>query len=245
MPGTPIIGITYSSFELEGFLLWRRMFQGVVAAGATPLAIDCALPQPTVAGLVARLDGLLIGGGGDVSPHLYGGDTADPAIRGVNHDRDAAELAALAAARAAGLPILAICRGAQLVNVALGGTLIADIQRDLPTAVVHRRSEEALARPLHPVTVAPGTLLASWLGRAGRIAVNSQHHQGIGVLAEGLTAAARSDDSLVEGIELGDERLVGVQWHPEVLWPTEEHARRLLASFAGECLRTGPRPSTR
>lgn len=236
MPESPIVGVTYSSHELDEFTLWRRMLRGLVAAGAIPLTIDCSAPNPDVASLVARLDGLVLSGGGDVSPDLYGGDARDPSIRGVNRHRDAAELTALEVARAAAMPVLAICRGTQLLNVALGGTLIADIRRERPEALEHRRSEEALAAPLHAVSISPGSMLATWAGASGSIDVNSQHHQGIASLASPLTASAISDDGLIEGVELVGERVVGVQWHPEVLWPTERHAASLLTNFTNECL---------
>ncbi|WP_418061876.1 gamma-glutamyl-gamma-aminobutyrate hydrolase family protein [Pimelobacter simplex] len=236
MSPSPIIGITYSSSELDEFLHWRRMFHGIVAAGATPVAIDCSVPVPGIASLVGRLDGLVVSGGGDVAPELYGGDPADPEVRGVNVHRDTAELTAIEVARALALPILTICRGTQLLNVALGGTLIADIRRDRPDALQHRLTEEALVAPLHAVTISPGSRLARWTGRDGRIDVNSQHHQGIAVLGSPLAASAASDDGLVEGIEIPGESVVGVQWHPEVLWSTEEHASRLLAGFTEECL---------
>lgn len=237
---SPIIGITYSSAELDEFLLWRRMFHGIVAAGGTPLAIDCATPQPNIHALMTNVDGLIISGGGDVDPAAYGGNPEDPVVTGVNHHRDSSEFAAFDEARALGLPVLAICRGAQLVNVALGGTLYADLERDASVAVRHRMSEEALSGPLHSVTVRAGSMLAKWLELDGAIEVNSEHHQGIQLLAPPLVVAARSADGLVEGFELPDERVVGVQWHPEVLWPTGDHARALLSSFVNECLPNGP-----
>ncbi len=232
--GRPVIGVTYSSAELDEFLLWRRMFRGVVAAGGIPLALDCRLPQPEIRDLVARLDGVLIGGGGDVDPRRYGGPADDPLLRGVNTDRDAAELAALETATSLGLPVLAICRGAQLVNVALGGTLYADLARDHGSGLTHRESEEALGAPLHDVDVVAGTTLAAWTG-GGSLAVNSQHHQGIRVLADDLMPGAYSSDGLVEAFEQPDTGLVAVQWHPEVLWPVERHALDLLTAYVAGC----------
>jgi putative glutamine amidotransferase len=230
----PLIGITYSSAELAEFLLWRSMFRGVVAAGGVPVAIDCRDPQPHVADLVGRLDGLVISGGGDVDARRYGASPDDPLLRGVNPHRDEAELAALDAAVARGVPVLAICRGAQLVNVAHGGTLYVDLGRDLPSELRHRESEEALGEPLHDVEVVAGTKLAAWTG-GGTIGVNSQHHQGIRTLAEGLVASAHAPDGLVEAFEHPATRLTAIQWHPEVLWPAVDHALGLLSGFVGEC----------
>lgn len=230
----PLIGITYSSAELAEFLLWRSMFRGVVAAGGVPLAIDCRDPQPHIADLVARLDGLVISGGGDVDARRYGGDPADPLLRGVNPHRDDAEIAALDTAVARGLPVLAICRGAQLVNVARGGTLHVDLGRDLPSELRHRESEEALGEPLHDVEVVAGTTLAAWTG-GGTIGVNSQHHQGIRTLADGLVPSAYAPDGLVEAFEHPPTRLTAIQWHPEVLWPSQAHALDLLRGFVATC----------
>ncbi|XBB66522.1 gamma-glutamyl-gamma-aminobutyrate hydrolase family protein [Nocardioides sp. WV_118_6] len=233
----PLIGITYSSAELADFLLWRSMFRGVVAAGGIPLAIDCRHPLPDLADLadlVGRLDGLVVSGGGDVDARRYGASPDDPLLRGVNPHRDESELAALDAALDRRLPVLAICRGAQLVNVARGGTLYVDLGRDLPSELRHRESEEALGEPLHDVDVVAGTTLAAWTG-GGTIGVNSQHHQGIRTLAAGLVPSAHAPDGLIEAYEDPAARLVAIQWHPEVLWPVAEHALGLLRGFVAEC----------
>jgi putative glutamine amidotransferase len=224
----PVVGITYSSQDLEDFGLWRSLFHGFVAAGATPVGIDCAVEQPRIDGLVRRLDGLVVSGGGDVDPALYGGATDDDLLRGVNHARDVAERIALDTAFASGIPVLAICRGLQFANVVLGGTL-------RPGPPAHRAGEEVLDRVCHDVEVEPGTLLAAWLGDAGTIAVNSEHHQGIRDLAPGLTAVAHAPDGLVEAVQAPERRLVGVQWHPEILWPNEPSSLDLLVGFVKEC----------
>lgn len=235
-PARPLIGVTYSSAELDEFVLWRQMFHGVVAAGGTPVAIDCVQPVRGIEDLVARLDGLILSGGGDVDPRRYGGDPDDPALRGVNPARDDAEVRALTAARKGTRPVLAICRGAQLVNAVLGGTLYADLARDRPSPVSHRERWERLDAPLHKVEVAAGSILAAWMGADGILSVNSQHHQGIRELADALVPSAWAPDGLVEGFELPGERLVGVQWHPEVLWPAEAHARTLMSTFIHQCV---------
>jgi putative glutamine amidotransferase len=231
----PVIGITYSTRDLEGFRLWRHVFHAFVAAGATPLSIDCTQEQPRISALIAQLDGLVISGGGDVDPTLYGGNPGDPSVRGVNPARDVSERNALQCALDRGMPILAICRGLQFVNVALGGTLHADLARHRPASLAHQASAEALAHPVHDVDVAAGTLLAKWMGSDGRIPVNSEHHQGICELAPSLTAVASSPDGLVEAAESVENHLVGVQWHPEILWPYEPHSASLLRGYVSEC----------
>jgi putative glutamine amidotransferase len=237
----PIIGVTYSSAELAEFHHWRLMFQSIVAAGGTPLAIDCAFPHPGMAQIVGHLDGLILSGGGDIEGWRYGA-AKDPLVDGVNADRDTAELVAFDASQSLGLPVLAICRGAQLVNVHLGGSLIIDLERDRPSIVRHRGSEESMDKSSHNVEVAHGSLLATWCLSAGSIGVNSQHHQGFDRLGTGLVACGHATDGLVEAFERGGGvPLLGVQWHPEVLWTTEPHSMNLLTSFAAHCQRQGRR----
>ncbi|GAA3671433.1 gamma-glutamyl-gamma-aminobutyrate hydrolase family protein [Nocardioides ginsengisoli] len=231
----PVVGITYSSQDLEGFGLWRHLFHGFIAAGATPVGIDCAVEQPRIGGLVERLDGLVVSGGGDVDPALYGGATDDAVLRGVNPLRDASERVALDVALERDLPVLAICRGLQFVNVVLGGTLYADLARDRPGVIGHRAGEEVLDRPCHDVRVTDGSLLSVWMGGAGTVAVNSEHHQGIRDLAPVLRPVAVAPDGLVEAAEMADRRLVGVQWHPEILWPNEPTSLGLLTGFVAAC----------
>ncbi|AII03277.1 gamma-glutamyl-gamma-aminobutyrate hydrolase family protein [Rhodococcus opacus] len=231
----PVIAVTLDFSILPGFVHWKDMFRGLVAADAVPLAIDCGRPRTDLEHLLSTVDGLLISGGSDVDPALYGGDTNDPLVTRINRDLDENELTALRIARTRGIPVLAICRGAQLTNVSLGGTLYADLARDRQGETRHSRSEKALARALHLVTIEAGTLLAKWMGVDGTVAVNSQHHQGIRVLASSARAAAYTDDGLTEAFEIDDEDIVAVQWHPEVLWRTEAHAMQLLRGFANRC----------
>jgi putative glutamine amidotransferase len=166
-------------------------------------------------------DGLLLAGGEDVDPPLYG-ETARPGIGGINRRRDEQELGLIAAARRRGAPIFGICRGLQVVNVACGGTLVQDIPTEIPSPVEHdvRRPRDAMA---HAVTVSAGGALPS-----GTFAVNSRHHQAIARLGGGLSATARSADGLIEAIE-GDG-IVAVQWHPENL-RQDPVSRRLFRMF--------------
>lgn len=228
--------MTFDVNELDEFVLWREMFRGLGAAGIAPLAVHTDAEGVPIDDLMRRVDGLIISGGSDVDPLLYGGDAADGVIDAPKPVRDRNELRMLAMARELGKPVLAICRGIQLLNVAFGGTLIADVRRDFVDAVPHRRNEEDLLGPLHTATVAPDSRLGKWLGVTGVIEVNSQHHQGIAVAGTGLRVVARAEDGLIEGIELPDEPVVGVQWHPEVYWHKSTHALALMRGFAAECV---------
>jgi putative glutamine amidotransferase len=169
------------------------------------------------AGLMDRLDGLLLTGGGDVAPDQYDA-TSQPQTIGVDCRRDAVEIELIRQARQAGLPILAICRGIQLLNVALGGTLIQDLPTADPSAAGHMEPDRWNG-VAHSVRVEPGTLLHRLLGPD--VLVNSLHHQAIGTLAPGLRAAARAPDGVIEAIEECDATfVVGLQWHPEMLGPS-------------------------
>ena len=234
----PVIAITYSSAEFATWhpdAPWQLALQSVVAAGGVPLAIDCATTQPRLSVLVELADGLVVLGGGDIAPETIGLHDDDPTVSGVNVVRDANELAAFEIARSKGIKTLAICRGFQLCNVARGGSLVVDLPRDRPGDVRHQPGMTELIATSHVVEVSEGSTLSRWLGSAGTVQVNSQHHQAVGRLGDGLTATATAPDGLVEAFETDDGYLVGVQWHPEFIWPVEGTALRLLTGFVGDC----------
>jgi putative glutamine amidotransferase len=199
-------------------------------AGVIPLAVPPLAPD-AADDLVRRVDGLLLTGGEDVDPRLYG-QPPHPKAEPPSPERDRWECALVAAARAHALPTLAICRGIQVLNVALGGTLVQDLASQVPGAIVHTR-DDVRGRP-HAVTVAPETELARCIG-AGRITVNSLHHQAIDRPAEGLRVSARADDGVIEAAEWIDPAwwVLAVQWHPEELDQTREPwDRALFRAFA-------------
>lgn len=217
---------------------WRRIFEGLHECGATPLAVDCGTTPIDISALITRVDGLLLSGGGDVDPRIYGADAADATLSWVNPLRDANEIAAFEASNARGLPVLAICRGAQLVNAAEGGTLYLDLKRDRPSPISHQLGEEGLTGFAHTVTLTPENTIARWMGlpeAPAPIAVNSQHHQGIRDLAPSLIATAHAPDGLIEAYEGNGGRLIGIQWHPEINWHYSAHAHSLLTGFVEEC----------
>lgn len=196
----------------EDALTGRNYSQAVAAAGALPMMVAVLEPE-LAAQYVAVADALLLTGGVDVDPTLYG---AVPASRlgAVDERRDAFELALYRAFRQAGKPVLGVCRGHQLINVAEGGTLHQHVPA-VPGAWQHEQQDKRGA-PLHPVKLAPGSRLAEAFGRE-EIRANSYHHQAIHVLGEGLVATAHTDDGLVEAVEEREGSFVlGVQWHPEM-----------------------------
>ena len=184
--------------------------------------------------LLAGFDGLLLIGGGDLDPETYG-QPREPEVYGVIARRDGFELPLARAAIARSLPTLAICRGHQVLNVALGGTLE---QHLVPGPVPHGLPGVAGGSCAHAVRVREGSRLATALG-AATATVSSQHHQAIDKLGTDLEAVAWSDDGVVEGIELAlpDEWVIGVQWHPEDTAGTDAVQQRLFDAFVTEVAR--------
>jgi len=192
-------------------------------AGIEPVLISPGLPAR-----LEGLDGLLLTGGTDLNPARYGA-APHPASEAPDDERDELEAALLQQALRARLPVLAICRGLQLFNVAHGGTLI----QHLDNSAVHVVRGNDPAAPAHQITVAPDTRLASILG-GGAHSVNSRHHQAVDRLGAGLTVAARSaPDGVVEALERSDLPFaVAVQWHPEDQAPRDPSQQKLFAAFA-------------
>lgn len=213
----PIIGITAyaerarwgEAWDMRAALLPWEYVESVARAGGMPVLL------PPVAGegrATAGLDALILAGGGDIAPDRYGAAPAD-ATAGVNPGRDASEFALLEEALGRRLPVLGVCRGLQVMNVARGGTL----HQHLPDVVGgngHRKRTAVFDS--HTVRVAPGSRTAEVLGRT-ELEVPTYHHQGLDTLGEGVVATAWAEDGIVEAVEFTDEpRALGVQWHPEM-----------------------------
>ena len=202
----------------------------LVGAGFRRDEIEVLGPGATPSG---PFDGLVLGGGCDVEPARYGETTLPGAGVETDPDRDALDFSLLAEARRDGVPVLAICRGLQVVNVALGGTLIQDVPRGPVSPIAHDVPESEKTRIEHAVSVEPGTRLAA-IAPAADLPVNSRHHQAIARPAADLVVSAVAPDGVVEAAETADGPwLLGVQWHPENLAAAGEAAsRRLVAEFA-------------
>ena len=212
----PIIGISsyaqqarWGAWDLPAILLPARYVDMVSRAGGVPVLVP---PVHNVAEVLQRLDGLVLSGGGDIDPALYGA-TRDPATGPANPGRDLAELELCRGALGSGMPLLGICRGLQILNVAVGGTL----HQHLPDVVgtdMHSPEQSGYGR--HDVSVAPGTQLAKIVGGT-EVAVPTHHHQAIDKLARGLVATAWTSDGIIEAVEFesGDRPAIAVQWHPE------------------------------
>ena len=197
-------------------MLREDYIRSVERGGGLPLVLapGVAADAPD---LLERIDGLVLSGGSDIDPALYG-EAPHPKLGAVFRERDDFELALAREAVARDRPILAICRGHQVLNVALGGTLVQDIPSEVLGDTTHDARSERWERA-HDVRILHGTRLGAILGRE-TVAVNSFHHQAVERLGEGLVISAYSSgDNLIEGIEMPDRRFViGVQWHPESFW---------------------------
>jgi putative glutamine amidotransferase len=209
--------------------------ESIRRVGATPWVFDAATDRPD--DVASKIDGLLLTGGGDVDPARYG-EAPHVKVAGVDASRDAFEIDLLQRVQGADLPVLAICRGLQVLNVALGGTLVQDIPGDLPGSLKH-----SVATPLcaiaHDVWISKGsrlwTLMEEKLAEADDCAVNSRHHQAIKRLGAGLEVTATAPDGVIEAVEDPRARFrVAVQWHPENFWRTGEF-RALFEGFAAAC----------
>lgn len=218
LPKRPIIGCTTYRKEIGQLSVVginSAYTEAVLAAGGIPILIPLGLDEQGRREVFERIDGLLLPGGGDLDYNYYSSEQ-ECALRGIDLERDELEIAMTKAAVVEYKPFLAICRGHQVMNVALGGTLWQDVKSQMPGAIRHDfRSPHPRNYLAHRVEISPGSKLAQYLPGSS-IQVNSIHHQGIKELAPGLEVSARADDGLIEGIELPDHPFaVGVQWHPE------------------------------
>jgi putative glutamine amidotransferase len=235
MSDKPLIGITSGrspSAEVGMRLVALPSYtHAVEVIGGLPVIIPLDLTLDALQGIYRRLDGVLLPGGGDVAASAYGAP-ATPAIERQDEARDAAEFALCHWAVRDDKPLLAICRGIQVLNVALGGTLYSHIPDEFPTNLEHDRAFLAgRAYLAHTVSVSPDSLLSKALGVA-ETRVNSMHHQAVRQAADDLRVVARAADGLIEGVEHPRRRfVVGVQWHPEELVDTDPAMRRLFWAF--------------
>jgi putative glutamine amidotransferase len=214
------------------FSLNQSYVKAVEAAGGIPVLI----PQLEDAGALRRiydmLDGIMLPGGLDIHPRFYGQEP-HPALDPTDLGLDFVETTILPWALEEDLPVLGICRGEQVLNVVMGGTLIQDIYTQYPTTIDHRESFKRRIRDFlaHDIAIDPDSRLRGLAGE-DRIWVNTSHHQAIDRVAPGLVATAWSPDGIIEAVEAPDHRfLMAVQCHPEEMWRKHTWARRLFRTF--------------
>lgn len=239
----PLIGIPTQTLQAiddipkglpHSWVMNSRYSVAIADAGAAPVMIPLfSRDMESLRAVYDRLAGILLAGGVDMDPGTFG-EPPHPSLGRIDPDRDAVELALARWSIDEKKPILGLCRGHQVLNVALGGTLWQDIESQVPGAIKHDYFPTAgYARDFkaHPVAVVPGSRLEAAFGEPA-IQVNSMHHQAVKELAAPLLASGRSPDGLIEAFESGsDHFLVGVQWHPEMFERSDQGTRALFRQF--------------
>lgn len=238
MVGRPLIGITafhtrhITPPHLPLVALGQRYVTAIEAAGGVPLIVSPGLDDENLQVIFERLDGVLLPGGGDIDPACYG-ETPHPSLTETNVERDHLELSLARCAVDANKPLLAICRGIQVLNVALGGSLVQDIPTQIANALPHTFDETKVPREFtaHVVHIEPNTQLHGVMG-VDRADANSWHHQSLKQVAPGLNVVARSPDGVIEAVEMPERRfIIGVQWHPEWLYDRQPEMKRLFEAL--------------
>jgi putative glutamine amidotransferase len=236
----PVIGITTQTLEEipdelpRCWIMSQRYVRTLTASGAIPWIVPLLDDSETLRAIYDRLDGIFLPGGVDIDPDSYN-EARTEACGRVDPDRDRTEIMLADWAMKDRKPILAVCRGAQLLSVAAGGTLYQDLGAEYPDAIKHdyfpKQGQHTRQDLVHPVNVVADTRLSRLLG-SNTVLVNSMHHQGIKKLAPSLVANAFAPDGLIEGVEADGENFVmGVQWHPEDLADLDPNMRRLFDAF--------------
>lgn len=235
----PIIGIPCFAAERAGtrrpiFGNNQAYVRAVEQAGGAPVLIPLLEKPESVAAIRARLDGLLLTGGGDLSPALYG-EARLPECGEIEPERDAAEIELTRWALDAGTPVLGVCRGMQLLSIVRGGTLYQDIVSQHSGSPRHDIIDQPRAHRAHSITLHPDSRLAAILGTRAPV-VNSLHHQAVKDAGVDVEIVGWSEDGIAEAMELqGHPFALAVQYHPEELAPTDEASRRLFAAFVKAC----------
>jgi putative glutamine amidotransferase len=248
----PLIGVTTQTLQsIDGIpeglplsvVMNQRYYLAAAAMGAVPVLIPLLDDVETLRAIYERMDGLLVPGGVDIDPAIYGEPPHEKLGR-VDAARDRVELQLTTWAIEDRKPFLGLCRGLQVLNVACGGTLYQDLGAQRPDALRHDCFPTYgfdRAHLAHDVALSDGTHLGAMMG-TGRIAVNSMHHQAIKTLGAGLRASALSSDGVIEGAELDDDSFViGVQWHPEVFDYTQPATEKLFRAFVEAATVAGAR----
>jgi len=237
--GGPRIGLSMAS----SFVVQRPLYEDALArAGGRTVLITPTDDQTRIGAILDKVDALLLTGGDDVDPASYGGDPSQPSgITGTDLRRDRFEIRLIEAALDRDMPILGICRGIQILNVAHGGS-VRNLRADEALSEHHGIDMDSFTA--HEVSVAPDTHLADAIG-AGVRQVNSFHGQAVGRVGQGLRVCATADDGVIEGIERPDRTFViGIQWHPEIASLTDKAALALLRALVGQAdaYRTANKP---
>ncbi|MRX72591.1 gamma-glutamyl-gamma-aminobutyrate hydrolase family protein [Bacillus lacus] len=234
----PVIGITSSTVNHKGndaVLIHYAYPEAIIKAGGTPLIIPIDVNEDSAENWVKLCDGILLSGGEDIDPLSYK-QNPRPGVGRVNRDRDITEMNVVKMAKKEKTPLFAICRGISTLNVALGGTLIQDIEYEFGDDAIKHSQDAVLPDATHMLEIKEGTRLYEIMG-SPEIEINSLHHQAIDDLAEDLTATAHAPDGVIEAVEGKDKSwpVLGVQWHPEEMAKKYENMQKLFDMFIEQC----------
>ncbi|MBI2543936.1 MAG: gamma-glutamyl-gamma-aminobutyrate hydrolase family protein [Candidatus Rokubacteria bacterium] len=242
MSRPPLIGVTTSitvGKQPERAYVNSAYLAAIQTAGGVPVPVTPQLDARSQQELLARCDGFLLTGGGDLDPAAFN-EPPHPTLYEVAPARDRLEIALVHHAMESRKPLLAVCRGIQVLNVALGGSLFQDVASDPGSEIQHQQDKDDTPRnePTHPVKVVAGSRLAQVLGTTD-LRVNSMHHQAVKAVGRGLVPVAFAPDMVIEGVELEepDRFVLGVQWHPEELTDRDPSARRLFGALVAAATR--------
>ncbi|WP_062106408.1 gamma-glutamyl-gamma-aminobutyrate hydrolase family protein [Bacillus niameyensis] len=232
----PIIGITSHIEQESKYVLNRAYVNAIVRAGGIPLIVPASI-EDDVSKLVQKLDGLLLSGGGDIDPTLFG-EEPHPGLGEISPLRDSVEMVLIHEMLAVNKPILGICRGIQILNIAMGGNMYQDIYTQQDEVLLQHSQIATKSHRSHFVQVENDTILHS-IAQAERIKVNSFHHQAVKDVPKPLIVSGVASDGIIEAIESKIHHfVVGVQWHPEELVESEDGVSiRLFKKFVQACVK--------
>ena len=235
----PFIGVT-CGFSGEDAMIFNHLratyTKEIKRAGGIPVILPLEIHSEDAEEYVSKLDGILFTGGGDISPHLFDEDPIKE-LGGFISIRDVTEFELMKAAQKLGVPVFGICRGCQVINVVLGGTLYQDIPKQLPDAIGHSPRNTAHYEPFHKITIEPGDSRISRVIKKQSIMTNSFHHQSVKQLAPGLRVTAKTSDGIIEAYEGTDPGwyVHSVQFHPETMSERHPEFREFFTEFVNAC----------
>ncbi|MFW6022733.1 MAG: gamma-glutamyl-gamma-aminobutyrate hydrolase family protein [Halanaerobiaceae bacterium] len=229
-----LIGITSNHTEsYREYILNACYAEAIIAAGGLPVILPVSSNKIVIEEYVNKIDGLLLTGGSDIDPLIYG-ENPLPGIRGIDPLRDGFEIDLVRYARKKKLPILGVCKGCQVLNISFGGTLYQDIASQLDNVLKHNQ-EAPRWYATHRVNIRKDTVLHEIIGKT-TIKVNSIHHQSIKNISPSFNISAEADDNIIEAIEYKtDDFIMGIQWHPETMWKNSDDNYRIFQYFINQC----------
>jgi putative glutamine amidotransferase len=233
----PRIGITMRlEIDTRRFYLGRDYSEAIEGLGAIPFHISLIPNEEYIAGALKSLDGILLPGSDtDVDPRYFG-EEPHPKLKKVIPEKEETDFLVLAAVEKLKIPVLGICFGMQALNISRGGSVFQDIEAQIPDAFKHDQGVP-LERSSHTIEIENESLLAEIAKNKTGVRVNSHHHQSVKEVGKNLKVSARAKDGVIEGIEdtRGDRFVLGVQWHPELSWKTDELSRNIFETFIANC----------